>query len=381
MAIKSLNNKMLNVAYLEGAESIVISGDGGGGSDVQIINQSKSVTITENGTTSVTYDSGYTGLSEVNIDVNVASSGGSGDSPFSWDWSQIGYTPENTVLQQQFEDDIAYSKSLAETFTPSKATSHFKNQRRLKFVPMVDTSNVTNMSGMFSYCNALTAIPQLDTSNVTNMSSMFINCTALTTISQLDTSSVTNMGSMFSNCTALTTISQLDTSSVTNMGSMFSSCTALTTISQLDTSSVTDMSNMFYSCTALTAIPQLDTSNVTNMGYMFNNCSALTTIPQLDTSSVTNMSSMFSSCRSLTFILIKNIGKSTLTTFDFSGAKNWGTGSDENRQSLIDSLITYSYDRVTNGMTSATIKLSTNTKALLTEDEIAQITAKGFTIS
>lgn len=30
MAIKSLNNKMLNVAYLEGAESIVISGDGGG---------------------------------------------------------------------------------------------------------------------------------------------------------------------------------------------------------------------------------------------------------------------------------------------------------------------------------------------------------------
>lgn len=263
MAIKSLNNKMLNVAYLEGAESIVISGDGGGGggSDVQIINQSKSVTITENGTTSVTYDSGYTGLSEVNIGVNVASSGGSGDSPFSWDWSQIGYTPENTVLQQQFEDDIAYSKSLAETFTPSKATSHFKNQRRLKFVPMVDTSNVTNMNGMFSSCDSLTAIPQLDTSNVTSMSNMF------------------------------------------------------------------------------------------------------------------------SGCAKLTFILIKNIGKSTLTTFDFSGAKNWGTGSDENRQSLIDSLITYSYDRVTNGMTSATIKLSTNTKALLTEDEIAQITAKGFTIS
>ena len=335
MAIKSLNNKMLNVAYLEGAESIVISGDGGGGggSDVQIINQSKSVTITENGTTSVTYDSGYTGLSEVNIDVNVASSGGSGDSPFSWDWTQIGYTPENTVLQQQFEDDIAYSKSLAETFTPSKATSHFKTNNRLKFVPMVDTSNVTDMSNMFN------------------------------------------------GCTALTTIPQLDTSSVTKMGNMFNSCSALTTISQLDTSNVTNMVNMFGSCYALTAIPQLDTSNVTDMSNMFYNCSALTTIPQLDTSSVTNMGYMFSSCRSLTFILIKNIGKSTLATFDFSGAKKWGTDGDENRQSLIDSLITYSYDRATNGMASATIKLSTNTKALLTEDEIAQITAKGFTIS
>ena len=335
MAIKSLNNKMLNVAYLEGAESIVISGDGGGGggSDVQIINQSKSVTITENGTTSVTYDSGYTGLSEVNIDVNVASSGGSGNSPFSWDWTQIGYTPENTVLQQQFEDDIAYSKSLAETFTPSKATLHFKNQKRLKFVPMVDTSSVTNMYRMFYFCYSLTTIPQLDTSNVTNMSEMFY------------------------------------------------SCTALTAIPQLDTSNVTDMSKMFNSCTALTTIPQLDTSNVTNMQQMFSGCSLLTAIPQLDTSNVTNMANIFINCTKLTFILIKNIGKSTLATFDFSGASNWGTGSDENRQSLIDSLITYSYDRATNGMASATIKLSTNTKALLTEGEIAQITAKGFTIA
>lgn len=233
----------------------------------------------------------------------------SGDSPFSWDWSQIGYTPENTVLQQQFEDDIAYSKSLAETFTPSKATSHFKTNNRLKFVPMVDTSNVTNMQQMFSGCSSLTTIPQLDTSNVT------------------------------------------------------------------------DMTNMFNGCTALTAIPQLDTSSVTKMGNMFNGCSALTTISQLDTSNVTNMSYMFNGCNKLTFALIKNIGKSTLATFDFSGASNWGTDGDENRQSLIDSLITYSYDRATNGMASATIKLSTNTKALLTEDEIAQITAKGFTIA
>ena len=245
----------------------------------------------------------------VNTSSSGSNQGGGGNSSFSWDWSQIGYTPENTVLQQQFEDDIAYSKSLAETFTPSKATSHFKTNNRLKFVPMVDTSNVTDMGYMFSNCTALTTIPQLDTSNVTDMNSMFNNCTALT------------------------------------------------------------------------AIPQLDTSNVTNMNNMFYNCRALTTIPQLDASNVTNMGSMFTNCAKLTFILIKNIGKSTLVTFDFSDAKNWGTDGDENRQSLIDSLITYSYDRATNGMASATIKLSTTTKALLTEDEIAQITAKGFTIA
>jgi hypothetical protein len=98
-------------------------------------------------------------------------------------------------------------------------------------------------------------------------------------------------------------------------------------------------------------------------------------------SNVTNMTYMFSSCSKLVFALIKNIGKSSLETYDFSGASVWGMGGDENRQSLIDSLITYSYDRASNGLETAIIKLHKNVKALLTEEEIAQITAKGFTIA
>ena len=38
---------------------------------VEIINQNKDITITENGNYSITYDNGYTGLKEVNIDVEV----------------------------------------------------------------------------------------------------------------------------------------------------------------------------------------------------------------------------------------------------------------------------------------------------------------------
>ena len=51
------------------------------------------------------------------------------------------------------------------------------------------------------------------------------------------------------------------------------------------------------------------------------------------------------------------------------------------RQSLIDTLITYSYDRATAGYSTCTVTLHANTKALLTQDEIAQITAKGYTIA
>lgn len=62
----------------------------------------------------------------------------------------------------------------------------------------------------------------------------------------------------------------------------------------------------------------------------------------------------------------------------------WGINTSaipEARQSLIDSLITYSFDRAAAGYSNCTIKLSAKTKALLTEEEIAQITAKGFTIA
>lgn len=94
----------------------------------------------------------------------------------------------------------------------------------------------------------------------------------------LDTSNITDMSSMFSNCTKLTTIPPLDTSNVTNMGYMFNLCTSLTTIPLLDTSNVTNMKSMFYNCANLMTIPLLDTSNVTNMSYIFDLCRNLTTI-------------------------------------------------------------------------------------------------------
>jgi hypothetical protein len=117
------------------------------------------------------------------------------------------------------------------------------------------------------------------------------------------------------------------------------------------------------------------------MKLMFGFCSSLTEIPLLDFSSVTNILAIFYRCYKLTYMLIKNIGKSSLTTYDLSGAAPWGTGSDENRQSLVDSLLTYSYDRAANGMESATIQLSSTSKALLTDAELAAITAKGYTIA
>ena len=186
----------------------------------------------------------------------------------------------------------------------------------------LDTSNVTDISFMFSYCSALTSIDLsgLDTSNVTNMMSMFYGCKSLTSIdlSGLDTSNVTNMMFMFYGCKSLTSIelSGLDTSNVTNMMSMFYGCTSLTSIdlSGLDTSNVTSMRDMFAYCWALTNLDLsgFDTSNVTSMSEMFVGCSKLTSLDLsgFDTSKVENMSSMFAGCSVLTSLDLSNFDTS-----------------------------------------------------------------------
>ena len=123
-------------------------------------------------------------------------------------------------------------------------------------------------------------------------------------ISYSDTSNVTNMSEMFSGCTNLTTVPLLDTLKVTTMTQMFSGCSNLTSIPQFDTSNVTHMNYMFNNCTSLTSIPKLDTSKVVYMDYMFNNCTSLTSVPELDLSRVGNGNyiAIFSGCTSLTSI-------------------------------------------------------------------------------
>ena len=63
-----------------------------------------------------------------------------------------------------------------------------------------DTSNVTNMSYMFSSCSGLTSldVSSFNTTNVINMDSMFHACESLTSldVSNFDTSNVSNMSMM-----------------------------------------------------------------------------------------------------------------------------------------------------------------------------------------
>ena len=73
-----------------------------------------------------------------------------------------------------------------------------------------------------------------------------------------------------------------------------------------------------------------------------------------------------------------------MTSVDFSMWHVWGINDEtttDARQSLVDSLLTYSFDRATAGYSTCTITLDYACKKVLTADEKAQITSKGYTIA
>ena len=228
---------------------------------------------------------------------------------------------------------------------------------------VADASSITDMSGMFYSCSSLTSLDLtgLDTSAVTSMASMFQGCEKLTSLdlSGLDTSAVTSMSSMFAYCRGLTSLnlSGFNTSAVTNMDSMFDSCSGLTSLnlSGFNTSAVTSMLSMFAYCSGLTSLDLsgFNTSAVTSMDYMFAYCSGLTSL-----------------------ILGPNFFKApNVTSIDFSYCSKWTNNT------VVTSLVTNSYDRATAGLKTMTLKLSANTKAALTNEQKAAITAKGYTIA
>ena len=173
----------------------------------------------------------------------------------------------------------------------------------------LNTSEVTDMSGMFSGCSHLKDlnVSNFNTSKVTSMSWIFAGCSGLTSlnVSNFNTSKVTDMGSMFSRCSSLTelNLSNFNTSEVTSMNSMFSRCSDLKelNVSNFNTSAVTSMNSMFSGCSGLKELnlSNFNTSKVTNMNSMLSGCSGLKTIFNTQTWRCKQSYDMFKGCTQL----------------------------------------------------------------------------------
>lgn len=156
--------------------------------------------------------------------------------------------------------DLTFETELQEPLT--NANAMFQGMSYLETLDLngLDTSQVTNMSNMFSQSIYLKDIKlNIDTSKVTDMSWMFYNCERLETLdlSNFDTINVKSARQMISFCPKLKTVdaSNFDTRNLSDFDYMFGNCDELTTLyANIDFSKAYQYLNLFYSDDLLTNI-------------------------------------------------------------------------------------------------------------------------------
>lgn len=144
----------------------------------------------------------------------------------------------------------------------------------------IDTSEITELTGLFYLSVENIKIDKWDTSKVTDMSGLFNGCGKFNCdLSGWDVSKVTRMAFMFFSCQEFTSdISAWDVSSVTDMSYMFNGCLKFNSdLSGWNVSKVKDMSGMFYRCKSFNSdLSKWDISSVTEISQMLCGCDSFT---------------------------------------------------------------------------------------------------------
>ena len=220
---------------------------------------------------------------EFRYDNEKAARGGMDIGPFN-NWEERPWNSLSTsIISVIFDESFANCTSITST------AWWFASMQYLDYIgglEYLNTSNVTDMSSMFTECQKLEEIDvsHFNTSNVTSMFQMFAGCQSVKSldVTHFNTENVNDMRWMFGRCSSLTNLdlSSFNTANVTNMGEMFNGDESFTSldISSFNTSNVTIMWLMFGSCTNLKTIYVGDgwsTANVTESANMFEGCTSL----------------------------------------------------------------------------------------------------------
>ena len=195
------------------------------------------------------------------------------------DWNNLGTNVKKVVFDASFA-----------SARPTNCYGWFKDFTNLTTIEgfeYLNTENVTNMTGVFNGCSALTSLDltNFNTAKVTDMKLLFANCSALESLdlSMFNTENVTSMPSMFNGATNLKTlnVSNFNTEKVNNMGYMFANCPNLTSLdlSSFNTKGVEYVDNIFKNCSNLTTIYASENfafgSGLKNGADMFLGCDKL----------------------------------------------------------------------------------------------------------
>lgn len=258
----------------------------------------------------------------------------------------------------------------------------------------LDTSNVTDFSNYFAYWKNLKVLPQIDTSNGTNFTKFCHNSGLETYPSHLDFSNGDNFESAYS-YSRLIGIPDLNIPKATSCYMTFQFCRNLKTIGNITLPEAKNIGSLLNQTNAKLDIGIIDAPKAESASYFLSG-----------TGPISLKALLIPTCKNMTNLMFNTI-VDQLDLIDFSGREESGNilnvswpcnithmlvqGTlnrysvlnfyqkidldDESKQSMINALLDYT------GEGTATLTLHANTFTNLTEEEIAAITAKNWTIA
>lgn len=184
---------------------------------------------------------------------------------------------------------------------------------------------------------------------------------------------------------SITTIPSIfDLSGYTSLNDMFKDCNKLTSISELDTSKVTSMSGTFWGCSKLQHIPFLDTSKVKNMYTTFYAC-PMTTYQEFDLSSLDGTAynaiyPFYTTTAPENLGGFKDVGKGYIARTNYGDIllQSQSNLTYESCMNVINKVYDLNLNTIYNG--SPKIRFHATPYALLSADDIAIATVKGWTV-
>jgi len=269
------------------------------------------------------------------------------------------YNPPSVENKTIKSIDVSFMDTSSGFFF-SKIFSCLSEAEEIKIPRKMITANVRNATEIFNRCYNLKEIPDVsdwDVSNLTNLLQMFYSLHSITTPPD---------------------VSKWDVRKAVSTSYMFTSNFKLQQapdIRNWKLESCTSMNYMFYNCHEM---PSPDFSlwtfwNIHDIKEMFNGCYSIDVLnfSSADFSKVTNVTNTFAKCFSLTRIIggMKNLKVS----ISFSDSPLTHDATVE----LIGSL----YDLAANGLEPQTLTLKASTKETLSDEEIASLTTKGWTLA
>ena len=162
----------------------------------------------------------------------------------------------------------------------------------------------------------------------------------------------------------------IDCTNKTSIKYMCENCPNLTSVNLTNTQNIVYYNYAFSNNPKLVEAPEISTSSCQQFNGCYYNCENLKTIPLIDGSNINSFSVAFSKCPNL--VDIRFVKGSIHVSIAFYQSSML---SAESVQSIIDGLADLT------GQASQTLSLNALVKEKLTDEQIAQITSKNWTLA